>query len=116
VLAFFHEPKLGEVSEGWMKRGCALVHGYLEEALRLWGEAPGDQDLQDAEKVRLWLHKKDAAHISGKELYQSGPKVVRSKKRAEEIARVLVDHGWLRTIGDPSQSFANQLWEVVRGS
>lgn len=116
VLAFFHETELTEVAEIWMRRGCALVDGYLEEALRLWGEAPCDKDLQDAERVRLWLHRKGVALISGKELCRCGPKVARTKKRAEELTNVLVDHGWLRTIGDSSQCFANQLWEVACGS
>jgi len=87
-----------------MARAVELMRWYLDEALRIADSIQSDPDLDLAEQVLDWMKRK-AAEVGGartfvlQNLYQGGPRGVRTAKEARHVVKILEDHGWIVAVG-----------------
>jgi hypothetical protein len=93
VLTLLVDPDAAEVSGTAMGSGIVLAQHYAGEALRL-AEASGvSADLLLAERVRLWLlHDWPEPYVSLPDLYQRGPRAVRTQEAARRAVATLEAH------------------------
>lgn len=125
VLTLVDDLEASAVNGETMRDGITLVQHYAGEALRLYEVAKLTTDLADAEKLRLWILNEwtaDPHFIGLPEIYQRGPNVVRSKRKAAHLVGVLEDHGWLRElkgeelamVGEVDGTPRKRIWEIRR--
>ena len=95
-LALFNDINLSKVSRDHLMVGVLLAAYYASEILRIYNESIVDSELQQAERLRIWLinNWKDD-HISLPNIYQN-LNFVRDKKTASKLVRVLEEHYWLQ--------------------
>jgi Protein of unknown function (DUF3987) len=90
----------GEIDEHCMAAGIDIAQYHLSEALRLFEANRANPDLMDAQRLLDWLHAGWTEPIvSLPDIYQGGPNSIRTKKRAETLVSILIDHGWLVNAG-----------------
>ena len=53
-----------------------------------------------------WCWLKDRGELTLRHLYQCGPNEVREAKKAQEIMKILEDHGWAQKLDDRKNSWA----------
>lgn len=97
VLTLVDDLRAPTVSDAAMEAGIALAQFYLAEALRLFGAAAENPDLELAERCLAWARGR-GGRFAAETLYQSGPNQVRDKATAERILRLLTEHGWARPL------------------
>ena len=115
VLAFYRNPAVIELNEHDLAPGIALAQWYLEEALRLADAGSVSDEVALAEELLAWIDGKWSAIcgsnpsnlISLPDIYQRGPNAIREKATAAAIVTVLVDHGWLVPVSEPSRHRVN---------
>lgn len=96
VLTLTDDLRSAEVSGGRMADGIKIVQHYAAEALRLFEAGRIDSDLEQAERLRLWLLNEWGSNAIGlPEVYQRGPNAIRSARRARQLVKILEEHGWL---------------------
>ena len=101
ILALVDNSGCGSISLQWIKAGIALMTHYINEALRLFDSGVSDPQLVNAEKLLTWLRRRTDAsgksdrYVSLVEIYQEGPKAVRSAKAARDLMGILGEHGYV---------------------
>lgn len=100
VLTLWQGQDAEEVSAEDMACGIGLATYYLDEAKRLMGRASADQDLADADELRLWLLSRPRKEFVAGDVQQRGPKRLRSRALIQRLLLILEDHGWIRRLPD----------------
>jgi hypothetical protein len=103
VLTLFDNADATVIVLETLERAITLTRFYLDEAIRIMELSCIDQDLELAQKVEEWMKKKTTETGADKifslqEIYQCGPREVRSKKAALNIMQILADHGIALTV------------------
>jgi hypothetical protein len=75
-----------------MKNAIALMHWYLDEALRLQEINKVDVRLQDAQELLDWLQKQPTPLINCRTIVQNGPNKFRSSAKIEPLLELLIKH------------------------
>lgn len=119
VFALIADPEAVTVSGEDMARAIALARWYGGEALRLFDQGRIPAELQSAERVRLWLLKDWAEpSVSLPDLYQRGPREIRTAEKARKVVTVLEGRGWLSRIDGGAtigETFRREAWAINRG-
>lgn len=98
VIALIENPNIERVDGVAMSNGVKLAKYYSSEALRLIEAKMCDPEILKAQKLLDWIQKtwKDD-FISIPDMYTYGPSPLRQKKTADLLAKILTEHGWLRS-------------------
>ena len=97
VLAGFEAPEISnfsEISSEYIRNSTKLTQYYLNEGLRLLNSSIADPVLQEASKLLEWLRVKKKTIITLPEIYQCGPNSIRDAKKARQLMKVLIEHGY----------------------
>jgi hypothetical protein len=76
-------------------------------------------ELQAAEKLLRWLHQCKNPRISLPDIYQRGPKNLRTQGEVLAAVEILELHGWLHRVEGGAAvdgSFRRDVWRVVGGT
>lgn len=118
VLTLYDDPDATMVSGAIMSSALALMHFYLEEALRLLDTGKVPKRIEDAENLRVWLCDHwDEDLIDASTVARRGPNSLRTAQKAKDLFRVLSDHGWLvREDGRQHVDgrVTRQAWRIIR--
>ncbi|MFZ4604441.1 MAG: DUF3987 domain-containing protein, partial [Caulobacterales bacterium] len=119
VFALIGDPEAVTVAGEGMERAITLARWYGGEALRLFDQGRIPPELQSAERVREWLLKDwPEPCVSLPDLYQRGPRDIRTAEKARKVVAVLEQNEWLTrqtggaTIGG---TFRRDAWAINRG-
>jgi hypothetical protein len=100
----------------WLARGIELAQHYAQEWMRIRAQSVS-VELEQAQNLLGWLHGREISLISLPDIYQRGPKNLRSKDEALASVKVLDSHGWLIPVpeGDTIDGqFRRDVWRIVR--
>ena len=106
-----------EVAPVAMERGIELAQHYAVEGLRLYGASRVRAELGLAQTLLDWLRSRAEPVVSLPCIYQLGPGAIRDKARAEKIAGLLEDHGYLARIDGGAEiegKWRRVVWRVIR--
>lgn len=95
ILECFDNLQAPNISGETMTRAVAIARWYLNESIRIIGVAEVDEELELAQKVLDFLRKKKDKSFHLRTIYKDGPNQVRTKKKAERIAEILVEHDYI---------------------
>jgi len=99
VLALWADLNATEISANCMANGIELAQYYLGEARRLAGMAVISADIDQAEKLRLWLIEKwGKPEVTPSDVVQYGPYALREAPKAKASLEILAKHGWLNKL------------------
>jgi hypothetical protein len=101
ILGFYGDPYIETLSVEQIDCGVTLAGYYLREIDRLTGKGSEDRDLQNAAKLLACMQKRGSAPVSGIEIYQRGPEVMRTAAAMRKYIEILVDHNWVRKVPGP---------------
>jgi hypothetical protein len=98
VLTLIEDFEAATISLENMERAIELMHFYFDEALRIIDISLCDPLLGLAQKTLEWMKRKidregSRKTITLQEVYQGGPREVRNAKSAQEIMKILEEHG-----------------------
>jgi hypothetical protein len=106
VLELFENPRSEIISLTSMSAGVSLSRYYLEEQLRIHEGMKIPLDIEKSIRALKFIQRRKFERIKLKDLYQQGPRDIRTSAEAAAVAAILQDHGWLRPKG-------LRCWEVV---
>ena len=124
TLALVENLAANRVEQRHVEAGIELTNYYLAEAERLFEATFDASELRQAEKVGQWLHEylsrnsRNSRFVYLSEILQNGPRFIRTKDKALEILKILVEHGTIRPIHQEIEidgSHRQNIWEL-RGS
>jgi hypothetical protein len=96
VLTIFDNPHAERIGVEHVERGIRIAQFYAQEALRLYGTARVDRDIDDAERLRIWLFERwPGKTVTIRGLVRLGPNSLRDTKRIKQLVNILVEHRWL---------------------
>ncbi len=100
TMSAFADPEAAEIGADDAADACVLVQHYAGELLRLGEGARLDPDLRLAARLLEWWQDRphSSAHLA--EIYQTGPYGVRTADKARQIVAILLEHGWVRRLGE----------------
>ncbi|WP_428564612.1 MAG: YfjI family protein [Solidesulfovibrio sp. DCME] len=116
VLTLVEDLNAHYVSVEKIEAGIELARYYLSEALRIQGVIEINPQDELAMKLMSWSASRGDT-ISLREIMQSGPRCVRSKRAATPIIRILEEHGiFIRIPGgtNVAGSRCRDAWRIVR--
>ncbi|MCE2929901.1 MAG: DUF3987 domain-containing protein [Vampirovibrionales bacterium] len=103
VLTFIQNTQATELKENAVKAGIMLARYYLAEALRLNESHPDDEGIRLAKKLKAWLDDKwDEPAVSKPCIQNKVPNELRNKAKLNIAFDVLVEHGWLAPLDEPT--------------
>ena len=92
---------------------------YASEAKRISGPGAASsellpaQKLPPAQKLLDWLqHEWTKDTVSARDIYTYGPRSIRDRQSATDLAGILVKHGWLIPIKTRQHNM--EKWQIVR--
>lgn len=98
ILEVFQDLHATNISTDTMHRGIAIARWYLNEASRINGIASVDHDLELAQRVLEFLQKREDKQFNLREVMRNGPNPVRTKKNAERVIQILLQHEYIRPV------------------
>ncbi len=118
VVALTEDLHAGEIGEEDLARGIEVANHHASEWLRLVEARATDPMLRRAQRVLDWLRESwPEPLVSLPDIYRNGPRAVRDRKSAGQVAGVLQDHGWLSPVPGGAVvagSRRRKVWEVRR--
>lgn len=96
VLALVENIHCELINTMHIENGITLMRFYLDEAVRLLGSLTMSPEITLAQKLLDWLHARKAPTIKLQEVYQLGPRGVRTSGTAKAMMQILSDHGHVR--------------------
>jgi hypothetical protein len=117
VLAMLGDIDTSEVAPEAMECGIQLAQHFAVEGLRLYGASRVRAELRLAQTLLCWLRARDELVVSLPCIYQRGPGAIRDKARAEKLAGLLEDHGYLARIDGGAEiegKWRRDVWRVIR--
>jgi hypothetical protein len=96
VLTLWQDINADEVRMAEMESGVALAKFYLSEASRLASAAVVSAEIDNAEKLRIWLLERwKEPEVLVRNVVQLGPNALRETPKARAALGLLEKHGWL---------------------
>jgi hypothetical protein len=117
VLAMLGDIDTSEVAPEAMECGIQLAQHFAVEGVRLYGASRVRAELRLAQTLLCWLRARDELVVSLPCIYQRGPGAIRDKARAEKLAGLLEDHGYLARIDGGAEiegKWRRDVWRVIR--
>jgi len=119
VLTIVDDPDAGYIGRQQMENAIKIITWYLDEAVRLLDKAPLGDNQKLAEEVNDWLQNSWSDNfVSLPDLYQYGPKRVRSLAVARKTMDLLTIYGWVRKAPKGTEVRGKRrrdVYEVYRG-
>lgn len=115
VLTLFENPGAKEIGEPEMEAGAILSRFYLNEALRLHGHGEADAEMEAAQGLLNWLHRREDNKVSLAEITQYGP--IRDTKAVKRIMQILEEFNWAIHLEgglDYNGCHRRDAWKVVK--
>jgi hypothetical protein len=119
TIAASRDRNFTELSSEDFLRGMQIAVYYAAEAKRISGAAAASsellpaQKLPPAQKLLDWLqHEWTKDTVSARDIYTYGPRSIRDRQSATDLAGILVKHGWLIPIKTRQQNM--EKWRIVR--
>lgn len=96
IQTIFADEDAAEVTEGAMSNGICMMEWYLSEMLRITDTGRPNEELCQAEELRLWLLRKWGENfIDKRTMMKNGPGHLRDGNTLSRCVEKLEDHGWL---------------------
>jgi hypothetical protein len=120
TIAACRDLNFTELSREDFLRGMRIAVWYASEAKRNVGaitvsskfSSPA-QKLPPAQELLNWLqHIWNKPIVTARDIYTHGPRSIRNRERAIELAQILVEHGWLIPSSTRQQNMKK--WQIVR--
>ena len=105
-----------EIAPVAIERGIELAQHYAAEGLRLFGASGVRAELGLARTLLGWLRSRAEPVVSLRHIYQFGPGAIRDKARAEKVAGLLEDHGYLVRVSGGAEiegKWSRVVWQVI---
>ena len=119
TIAASRDRNFTELSSEDFLRGMQIAVYYASEAKRISGAGAASsellpaQKLPPAQKLLDWLqHEWTKDSVSARDIYTFGPRSIRDRQSATDLAGILVKHGWLIPIKTRQQNMDK--WQIVR--
>lgn len=117
TLTLIRDGEADSIDRATLADATELARYYLAEAVRLVAAGAIDPELRQAETLRQWLLARQGGVISLSTIYQCGPNSIRQAAKARAAMKVLVEHGWARSLPDGAEidgKHHREAWEIVR--
>jgi hypothetical protein len=98
VLTVFADPDAREISGATMAAGIILAEYYAGETLRMTGASAIMPELAEAARLLAWWQARPDPRVHLANIYQVGPRSLRSAADAKRAVAILEEHGWLRRL------------------
>ena len=119
TIAASRDRNFTELSSEDFLRGMQIAVYYASEAKRISGAGAASsellpaQKLPPAQKLLDWLqHEWTKDTVSARDIYTFGPRSIRDRQSATDLAGILVKHGWLIPIKTRQHNM--EKWQIVR--
>ena len=119
TIAAHRDLNFTELSREDLMRGIQIAAYYATEAKRISGAGAASSELLPAQKLPPaqelldWLqHNWTKDTVSARDIYTFGPRSIRDRQSATDLAGILVKHGWLIPIKTRQQNM--EKWQIVR--
>ena len=119
TIAASRDRNFTELSSEDFLRGMQIAVYYASEAKRISGAGAASsellpaQKLPPAQKLLDWLqHECTKDTVSARDIYTFGPRSIRDRQSATDLAGILVKHGWLIPIKTRQHNM--EKWQIVR--
>jgi hypothetical protein len=115
AIAGYRDLGITKLSREDLSCGIVIAAYYASEAKRISGSGWADPNLLLAQKLLNWLlHERAKPTVSARDIYTYGPSAIRDRETALRLAKILVDHGWLK----PHQTRRRDAreWKIIRNS
>ena len=97
AIAGYRDLTVTKLSRDDFARGIFIAAYYAAEAKRISGSSWADPDILLAQKLLDWLLREWAKPtVSARDIYTYGPSAIRNRETTLSLAKILVDHGWLK--------------------
>ena len=120
TIAAYRDLNFTELSREDFLRGMQIAVYYATEAKRISGantvspELSPAQKLPPAQKLLDWLqHDWTKPTVSARDIYTYGPRAIRDRESAIDLAEILVEHGWLTPIKTRQRNMKE--WQITKG-
>jgi hypothetical protein len=115
AIAGYRDLLIASLDHDDLACGMRIAVFYATEAKRISGSSWADPRLLLAKKLLDWLLTGwDKPTVTARDIYRLGPNAIRDRKTALNLARILVEHGWLIPIETRRADMHE--WRIVRGS
>ena len=112
TIAGYRDINVSELGREDFLRGIKIATYYANEAKRIFESSWANPDLLLAQKLLDWLKKEwPDKTIAARDIYQRGPSAIRDRNRTLTVAKILVDHGWLKSL-ETKRRDQNE-WQLV---
>jgi Protein of unknown function (DUF3987) len=113
TIAAHRDRNFTELSSEDFLRGMQIAVYYASEAKRISGAGAANSELLPAQKLLDWLqHEWTKDTVSARDIYTFGPRSIRDRQSATDLAGILVKHGWLIPIKTRQHNM--EKWQIVR--
>jgi hypothetical protein len=97
AIAGYLDLNIADLSREEFACGIIIAAYYAAEAKRISGSSSADPDILLAQKLLDWLLDEWAKPtVSARDIYTYGPSAIRDRETTLRLAKILVDHGWLK--------------------
>ena len=115
AIAGYRDLLIASLDRDDLACGMHIAAFYATEAKRISGSSWADPRLLLAKKLLDWLLTDwDKPSVTARDIYRYGPNAIRDRETALNLARILVEHGWLIPIETRRADMHE--WRIVRGS
>ena len=118
TIAAYRDLNFTELSREDFLRGMQIAVYYATEAKRISGantvssELSPAQKLPPAQKLLDWLqHDWTKPTVTARDIYTYGPRSIRDRQSAIDLAEILVKHGWLAPIKARRRNMKE--WQII---
>jgi Protein of unknown function (DUF3987) len=120
TIAAYRNLNFTELSREDFQRGMQIAVYYATEANRISGantvsaELSAAQKLLPAQKLLDWLqHDWTKPTVTTRDIYTYGPRGIRDRESAIDLAGILVEHSWLTPIKARRRNMKE--WQITKG-
>jgi hypothetical protein len=107
-------PELGRED---LLRGIHIATYYASEAKRILESNLVGADVLSAQKLLDWLQNVwTEPTVAAREIYTYGPNALRERATTLKVAKILVEHGWLKELEVKSARRDHKEWEIIRAA
>jgi hypothetical protein len=113
AIASYRDLTITELSRDDFACGILIAAYYAAEAKRISGSSWADPDILLAQKLlnRL-LREWPKPTVSARDIYTYGPSAIRDRETTLSLAKILVDHGWLKP--HKTRRHDAREWQIIR--
>lgn len=119
VLTLMSDDRATAIDGQTLAQAIELAEYYAAEALRLIDAANVAPDLKRADAVLQWMRSRNRRVFGLAEIYQYGPKTVRTAKAARAAMQTLADHRQATALPDGAEIDGKrhrEAWRLERGA